>query len=445
MDGITRRDFSKAAAYTALSSMRVLGANDRVRIGFIGCGNRGDQVLDAFLPNQDAQLVAVAEAYEPYMEPFARKAGGEVAHFRDYRKMLEMKDLDAVVVATPDHWHALQTIHACEAGKDVYVEKPLSLTVVEGRKMVEAARRNKRVVQVGLNRRSSPLVKEAAELIRGGGIGKVTVVKSHHILNEYPMGIGNPADSQPPEGLDWNMWLGPAPYRPYNSNRCLYKFRWFWDYSGGQVTNFGTHYLDVIQWALGKDSPERIAALGGKLAVEDNREVPDTVEVLWQYGPTLVVFCQYNCNASAPNALNSLIEFRGTKGTLHITYAGYQIVPENVREEPLPALSPIARAENKRQAAARRKAMEPATVKGPNSEAEVKLHARNFLDCIKSRQRCNCDVEIGHRSTSAVLLGNIAYKTRSVIEWDGKTERITSNEAASRLLSPRYRAPWKLA
>ena len=424
MTPMTRRDFSKAAAVTALSSMRILGANDRVRLGFIGLGNRGDQVLEGFLKHKDAQVVALCEAYEPYLEPAAQKAGGHPARFRDYRKMLELKELDAVVINTPDHWHALQFVHSCEAGKDVYVEKPLSLVVSEGRKMVEAARRHKRVTQVGIQRRSSEFCREACELVRSGG-------------------IGNPPDSSPPAGLDWDLWLGPAPKVPYNPNRCLYKFRWFYDYSGGQVTNFGTHYLDLIQWGLGKDAPQAVTALGGKYSVEDNREIPDTLEVLWQYeGGTLVVFSQYNCNAAAGNAKNSLVEFRGTHGTLYIMGSSYEIVPESIREEPVPARSPLHREENRRASRASRKAMEGKVVKGSVEDAD---HSRNFLDCVKSRKPCNCDIETGHRSTSATLIGNLALKTRSYLEWDGKAERFTNNEAANKLLSYKYRSPWKLA
>ncbi len=455
MNAMTRRDFSKAAAVTALSSMRILGANDRVRVGFIGVGNRGDQVLDAFLKNRDAQVVAVCDVYEPYLEPAARKAGGDCARLKDYRKLLEMKDLDAVAIVTPDHWHALQFIHACEAGKDIYVEKPLSLVVSEGRKMVEAARKHKRVTQVGLQRRSSPGCREACEAVRSGAIGQVTVVKSYHVLNEWPMGIASPADTKPPDGLDWDAWLGPAPAVPYNANRCLYKFRWFWDYSGGQVTNFGTHYLDMIQQALGKDAPQAVVAMGGKYAVEDNREIPDTLEVLWKYrvnggaagggqkeANVLVGFSQYNCNAAHGNIRGAEIEFRGTNGTLYMNDGSYEIVPESIREEPLPNRSPLYREENRRAGNARRKAMDGKVVKGRVLDED---HSRNFLDCVKSRKPCNCDIETGHRSTSATLLGNIAYKTRSYLEWDSKAERFTNNEAANKLLSYKYRAPWKLA
>lgn len=440
---LTRRDFGKTAvAVTALSSMRVLGANDRVRVGFIGVGNRGDQVLDAFLKNKDAQVVAVCDVNDPYLEPAARKAGG-AAKLKDYRKMLEMKDLDAVAIVTPDHWHALQFIHSCEARKDVYVEKPLSLVVSEGRKMVEAARKYKRVVQVGIQRRSSAFCKEACDLVRSGAIGKVTVAKSYHVLNEFPMGIGSPPNSDPPPGLDWDTWLGPAPKAPYNENRALYKFRWFYDYSGGQVTNFGVHYMDLIHWALGKDAPQAITAMGGKYSVEDNREIPDTLEVLWEYpGGTLVVFSQYNCNAAPGNVQDALVEFRGTQGTLYLKDRSYEVVPENNREEPLPARSPLRREQDRRAGRNFKKAMEPKSGSGVVEDAD---HARNFLDCVKSRQQCNCDIETGHRTTTAALLGNIALKTKSYLEWDAKNERFTNNDAANKFLSYKYRGPWRLS
>src|SRR5437867_1529324 len=348
MKPLTRRDFAKtitaAGATVALGQLRAVGASDRVRLGFIGLGNRGDQVLDAFLQQSDAEVAAICDLYQPYLDFAAKKIGTQPKQFKDYRKLLELKDLDAVVIGAPDHWHALQAIHACEAGKDVYVEKPLSLVVSEGRAMVGAARRANRVVQVGLQRRSSAFTREAAELVRGGAIGKVTVVRSFHIQNEWPKGIDAPPDEPPPADFDWEAWLGPAPKRPYNKNRSFYRFRWFYDYSGGQLTNFGVHYMDVVHRALGHDAPLAVTAMGGKLAIEDNREIPDTLEVLWMYpGGTLVTFSQYNANA-APAALKGAeIEFRGTKGTLYLRGNGYDIVPDEVTPNAFPARSPVDR------------------------------------------------------------------------------------------------------
>ena len=447
MTNVTRRQFGQTAAAawmaTAVGATRILGANDRVRVGFVGLGNRGDQVLDAFLVHKDAEVVALCDIYQPYVDFAAGKAGGTSSRFTDYRKLLEMKDLDAVAISTPDHWHALQMIHACEAGKDVYVEKPLSLVVSEGRAMVNAARRHNRVVQVGIHRRSAAFVKEAAELVRGGAIGKVSVARSFHIQNEWPNGIGNPPDGQPPADLNWDAWLGPAPKRAFNTNRTFYRFRWFYDYSGGQVTNFGVHYMDAIHWALGQDAPLAVTAMGGKFAVEDNRDIPDTLEVIWTYpGNTLVTFSQFNATA-APAARDRRveIEFRGTKGTLYLFSDGYEIVPDDITPNEFPARTPVDRRLERGYRTGAKPLIQPAKSTGGN--ADTRHHARNFLDCVKSRAACNCDIETGHRSTSATLLANIALKTKSQLEWDRKAERFTNSPDANKLLSYRYRAPFK--
>jgi predicted dehydrogenase len=446
MKNPTRRDFAKstaaAALGTALSARQVLGANDRVRLGFVGLGNRGDQVLDAFLAQRDAEVVAICDLYQPYLDFAARKIGTNPRQFRDYRRLLERNDVDAVVICTPDHWHALQTIHACEAGKDVYVEKPLSLYVVEGRRMVEAARRHKRVTQVGIHRRSADFVRQACEFVRGGGIGKVSVARAFHIQNEWPRGIGNPADGQPPANLDWDAWLGPAPRRPYNVNRTFYRFRWFYDYSGGQLTNFGVHYLDAIHWALGQEVPRAVTAMGGKFALEDNREVPDTLEVLWHYpGDTLVTFSQFNATAAPAGLRGGEIEFRGTLGTLYLQGRGFEVVPDNLTPNEFPARTPLDRSLERGYRTGSRPRIKPRQVQG---SAPTENHARNFLECVRSRRRCTCDIETGHRSTSAALIANVAHKTRTYLEWDGRAERFTNNREANRYLSYEYRAPYRL-
>jgi predicted dehydrogenase len=446
MRKISRRDFARQAAaagvVTALGSRRVLGANDRVRLGCIGLGNRGDQVLDGFLLHPDAQVVAICDLYQPYLDFASKKIGSSPKQFKDYRQVLEMKDLDAVVICTPDHWHALQTIHACQAEKDVYVEKPLSLCVAEGRRMVEAARKYKRVTQVGLMRRSAPLVKEAADFVRGGGIGKITAIRSFHIQNEWPKGLGNPPDEDPPAGFDWDTWLGPAPKVRFNRNRALYRFRWFYDYSGGQVTNYGAHYLDFAHWALGHDAPLAVTVMGGKLAIDDNREIPDTLEALWTYpGSTLVTFSQFNTNGAPADRRGSTLEVRGTKGTVYLTWNGYEVVPEEVTELEFPALTPLDRTLSHAWETRRHPMIEARKHEG---EDATPLHARNFLDCIRSRKECHCDIETGHRSTSTALIANIAHKTTSYLEWDAKSEQFTNHPAANTFLSYAYRTPYKL-
>lgn len=444
MDDLTRRDFTrKAGIATALSYSRILGANDRVQLGYIGLGNRGDQVHEAFLEHGDQVTAAVCDLRDDYMDLAVKKSRATPKRYKDYRKLLEDKDVDAAVICTPDHWHALMFIDACNAGKDVYVEKPLSLTVVEGRKMVETAERTKRVTQVGIHRRSGAFLKEAAEFVRSGGIGHVTVAKGYHIVNEWPRGIGNPPDQNPPSEWEWDQWLGPAPKVPYNKNRTYYRFRWFYHYSGGQLTNFGVHYMDMLRWCLGQDAPRAVVALGGKYAIKDNREIPDTLEVLWEFpGPTLVVFSQYNCNAAGGNIQAAEMELRGTKGTMYIHGNRWEVVPERHAEVDVPDRTPVNRSHERAWGASRKPAMEPRIAKG---SADTAFHARNFLDCVKSRAKCNCDILTGHLSTSATLIGNIALKTKSYLEWDAKAERFTNNEAANRFLHYKYRAPYKLA
>ena len=444
MSDLTRRNFSRAAGLaTALSYSRILGANDKVRMGFIGLGNRGDQVHDAFLEHGDSQTVAICDLREDYLDFAAKKSRATPKRYKEYKQLLEDKDVDAVAIATPDHWHALMFVDACRAGKDAYVEKPLSLTVAEGRKMVDTAERTKRVVQVGIHRRSAKFLQEAAEFVRSGGLGQVTVVKGHHIQNEYPNGIGAARDVPPPSEQDWDRWLGPAPKVPYNRNRTFYNFRWFYDYSGGQVTNFGVHYMDMLRWCLGQDAPRAVVAMGGHYAIKDNREIPDTLEALWEFdGPALMVFDQYNANSAPANIQGAEMELRGTRGTMYLHSNRWEVVPEKSTEVLFGSRTPLDRVTEKAYGPSKKPVMEARSGKG---SADTAFHARNFIDCVKSRGKCNCDIVTGHLSTSATLIANIALKTRSYLLWDSKAERFTNNPPANRYLNYQYRAPYKLA
>ena len=444
MQPLTRRHFARQAGLaTAASYSRILGANDRVGVGFIGVGNQGDVVHGAFLEYGDAQTVAVCDLRDDYMDFAVRKARTNPVKYKEYRDLLANKAVDAVVIATPDHWHALMFIDACNAGKDVYVEKPFSLTVAEGRKMVETAERTRRVVQVGLHFRSLPWSREAAEFVRSGGIGQVTAARCFQIENIWPAGIGNPPDEPPPNEWEWEHWLGPAPKVPYNRNRMFYKFRMFYDYSGGQLTNSGVHVLDLVRWCLGQDAPSAVTAMGGKYALKDNSEIPDTLEVLWQFGgPTLVTFTQYDASSAPGGGRPSNIELRGTKGTMYITGSSWEVVPEKVTDLPRFARTPLDRETEKRTySPSRRTLIEPRGGKGTQDHT---FHARNFLDCVKSRARCHADAQIGHLSTSVTILGNIALRTKSYLEWDPRAERFTNHPSANRWLHYEYRPPYRL-
>ena len=431
---IERRDFIKRGIVTvgaaAAAGANILGANDRVRVGVIGPGRQGRGVMKTFMRNADAQIVALCDVFQPQMDFAINDAKLEgVETYRDFRRMLDRNDIDAVIVASPDHWHALQTVMACQAGKDVYVEKPVSSAVDEGIKMVQAARKYNRVVQVGTQQRSGDHYQKAAEIIRGGQLGKITFVRTWNFGNQTPGGIGNPPDTNPPDGLDWDMWLGPAPLRQFNQNRFgvhpdrWSSFRWFWDYAGGMMTDWGVHHLDIVQMAMGVEAPVAITAMGGKLALNDNRETPDTLMVTYEYfseknGSFICTYENRECNAQGWNGQGYGILFHGADATLYINREYFEITPESGRN------------------------VEARRVKNENRQGEA--HVRNFLDCVKSRQRPTSDIEIGHRSTTTCLLGNVALRSRRRIVWNAQTEKIEGDGAASRLLSREYRRPWKL-
>jgi predicted dehydrogenase len=445
---VNRRTFSKAAlgtaATAALSSRRVLGANEAVRLGFIGVGNRGCQLLKGFQAHSDARVVAVCDVYDPYLngtpesvDPRFKTLGkripaphglpAEVDRVKDFRRLLDRPDIDAIVIATPDHWHAVQMTHACAAGKDVYVEKPLSITIGEGRAMVESARRHDRIVQVGTHRRSSRLYAELAEKIHAGAIGKITVAKAAYASNMTPAGIGHADPSDPPEGLDWDMWLGPRPSRAFQTTMMPYKFRW-WHLYSSQMGNWGVHYFDLIRWLTGEVAPSAVAALGGRFAVDDDRTIPDTAEAIFEHASgMLAVFSLYEANGAPVLGRGAELELRGTLGTAYATTDWYEIVPERGGQfqDPQP----------------RRK---PERIASKDGDLDQQA-ARDFLDNVKGRKRPLADVEEGHRSTTFSHLANLALATKARLEWDARAERVVNNDAANALLNYEYRAPWKLA
>ena len=449
---ISRRAFSRtavtastaAAAALGLAPGRVLGANDQVRLGFIGVGNRGCQLLRGFLAQPDAKVVALCDVYETYLNgtidrldprfaglgkriPQMPKLEGGVARIKDFRAMLDRKDIDAVVIATPDHWHAIQMIAACKAGKDVYVEKPLSITVVEGRSMVEAARKYERIVQVGTHRRSSRMFAQLAEVVRSGAIGKVTVARAAFCSNMSPGGIGHAPESEPPADLDWDMWLGPRPARPFQATILPYKFRW-WHLYSSQMANWGVHYFDAIRWLTGELAPASVSAHGGRYAVEDDRTIPDTTEAIFEHASRmLTVFSIHEANGQPVLGRGAEVELQGTLGTVYARTDRYEIVPERggAFQDPAP----------------RRKGE---IVKSSDGDLDQQA-ARDFLDCVKSRKRPNADIEEGHRSTTFAHLANIALATRKRLEWDQAAERFTNCEEANQLLHYEYRKPWSLA
>lgn len=452
---LNRREFTASASLASLAlaagaaqaAEKDAGSSKKdgpLRVGFIGLGNRGDQVHDAFLQQSDVKITAVCDMYQPYLDFAASKVKEKQGHepfaTKDYKELLKRADVDAVAICTPDHWHGLMTAHALLADKDVYVEKPLGINIAEGRKLVDLAKARNKIVQVGIQRKSSALCREVVERIQAGDIGRVSVVRCFHVQNETPLGIGSPADSEPPPGFDWDAWQGPAKEHPYNKNRGFYRFRWFYDYSGGQLTNFGVHYLCLIHWALGVSAPHSVVAMGGKYVNFDNREVPDTLEVVWTYptkqGDTLVTFSQFNATGQGGAARPCEIEFRGTKGTLYFTTSGYEIVPDNITPNEFPARSPIDRELERGYRKGSKPEIEPLKIAGKVLDGD---HARNFVDAVKSRTEPSCPLEFGHRVTTAAQMANIALRTKQYLLWDAKKEQFTNNDAANAYLAAEYR------
>ena len=418
---MNRRHLLTAAAATAASYQKILGANDRIQLGIIGTGNRGGQVWKEALEQPDTDPVAACDVYEPHLESALSASKGQAKAYRDFRSLLDHRPMDAVLIATPDHWHAIQTIMACRAGLDVYVEKPLSLTVAEGRKMVDAARQHDRVVQTGSQQRSGPHYIEAVERIRSGELGEVHHVEAGMERNSMP-GFGTPEDAKPPADFNYDMWLGPAPAHPYNPLRGLYHFRWYWDHSGGQMTNWGAHNIDIARWGMGVESPNSVMGCGGRFAIKDNGETPDVQEVLYEVDAGVLTWSVRELNGTR----GSYLVFHGTKADLDLDRSGYSIRGQKwQRNDPPMAEDRESRPENA-------------------SRKLTTQHLRNFLDCVKSRERPSADVEVGHRTAVFCHLGNIATRLGRFLQWDGENERFVADEEANRLLSKPYRSPWTL-
>jgi predicted dehydrogenase len=446
-DPVSRRAFVQAGAAGALSAAsyaRVVGANDRVGVGFIGFGLIGKRHVLDFRDQPDVAPVAVAEVHRGRLDEATALIGGSVRGYGDFRRLLDDRDVDAVVVSTPDHWHALMTMMACAAGKDVYVEKPTSLFVREGRWMVEVARRNRRVVQVGTQQRSGPHYRKARDLIRSGHIGPVTSVRMAVYRNIMP-GFGSPPDGEPPDGLDWDLMLGPAPYRPYNPHRALYHFRWFWDYSGGQMTNLGQHQLDIVHWCLDPAGPSSVASAGGRFSLRDGGETPDTQDVLFEY-PGFIASWSHR-EAARGLAPSYPLEFLGPRGSLAISRKGFVVTPDlKVSPE-----SVVPRFGNDHPVGGPSRVPEPGretswteAVRDETGDVydQFRRHVRDFLDCVKARREPASDLESGHRVATACHLANLSLRLGRKLRWDAERETVPDDPEAARMLERPYRPPW---
>jgi predicted dehydrogenase len=381
-------------------------------------------------------FAAVADVYLPNAEKAREWAGPNATAYQDFRKLLERKDLDAVLVATPDHWHAGATVLACEAGKDVYVEKPVAHNIREGRRMVEAARRYNRIVQAGMQHRSAPHYQAVQQIVQGGQLGRVHFVRVWNYVNMAPNGIGREPDSAVPEGLNWDFYLGPAPSVPFNRKRFLSTFRWFREYAGGYITDYGTHRFDTVHQVMGATAPKTISATGARYRIDDAGNIPDVLQVTYEYSNFILSYeaCLLNGQGTGGRTpgmkyYNSRGEedrphgeaYYGTNGALFADRIGYEIFPDS-------------RAEGK--------SLERFHM---NTTDATALHAANFIAAVRSRQRPEADIEVGLRSTSVPLLGNVSYDTGRKLRWDAEKEDVIGDPEASRLLGRAGRKEWNWA
>ncbi len=437
---VARRDFIKAAGAAGLSTnlftRSLRGANDRITLAFIGTGAQGLYNLKNALSGRDqAQVVAVCDVYKPALEKAVAAVQAEYGSAPkttgDFREILSDKSIDAVCISTPDHWHALMSVEACKAGKDVYVEKPAFVYLDEGPKMVEAARKYNRVVQGGTMQRSMPSFLKAKEIVAGGGLGKITWCKTWSASLAKQEGFGRPADSDPPPGLDWDMWLGPARKVPFNENRwgvtkaTFPIFRYFWDYAGGAMTDWGVHFIDPIHQCLGEPMPRAITALGGRWWVKDNLETADTMTADFEYPDFMMTYELRSSCASLMFGQGGGTAIMGTEGMVVVTRGGCWLTPVKGSR-----LEPVEFTVGRPSAAA-------------SQRREPSDHWKNFFECIKPRNKPTSDIENLVRSSSVCVLGNVSMRAKTRLDFDEKTFTVRQPEALP-FTRINYRAPWKL-
>jgi predicted dehydrogenase len=428
-----RRNFLKAAGVAGLTTNiftgNLRGANDRVAVGFIGLGAMGSGNLGYAMKVQEAQPVALCDVYQPYLERAqaqARKGGLELKGVKDFREILADKSIDAVCISTPDHWHAYMAVEACKAGKDVYVEKPACVYVEEGPRMVEAARKYDRVVQAGTMQRSGGYFQKAKEIVASGVLGEITFCHAWQAGTTPKEQWGNPPDDDPPAGLDWEMWLGPARRVPFNANRWGISptrwstFRYFWDYAGGAMTDWGVHLMDPVHQCFNEVMPTAISTLGSKFYVTDNVETPDTMLATFVYPKFLASYESRTANPMPMFGQGYGTSVHGTEATMVFNRGGCWVIPNK---------------ESKVAAVAYEKNPEMSPMNVP--------HWKNFIACIKSRQRPTSDIETCVRSSTACILANLSMRFKTRLDWDEANWTVAQEEIRPHLKF-RYRAPWKL-
>jgi len=428
---ISRREFVRASSGAAVAAGLGLAAaparaqaNDRIRIGCIGIGGRGTALQGELLAQPDVEIVAVADVRDDNRAAAIARAGGNATGYKDFRELLARDDVDAVAIATPPHWHALIGVYALKAGKDIYVEKPMGRYPAEIRALVKAAKEGNRITQVGTQIHAGENFHRVVEIVRSGVLGKITAARILITLNEAPGGCGKAPDSDPPPGVDWDMWLGPAPYVPFNPTRFTVH-RYFKDYCGSWLTELGPHIGEPVFWALDLPAPRSALAVGGKFTIDDISDIPDTMDAIWEYPDLNVTYISnaansytYGFGAPPDGGRRLSVLFHGVNGTLAADYGANQIIAEGNRMDG--AVLP-----------------DPTLPRSPG-------HMREFLDSVKSRQETTCNAQHHYGLHIAMALAHISYWTGRQVRWDDETGHIPGDPEADAIAQAPYREPWKL-
>jgi len=405
---------------------------DQIRIGVIGCNGMGFADLSSMMRVPEVELVALCDIDDEVLNRRAveveEKWGATPVLYKDFRRVLDDPDIDAVIIGTPDHWHCLMMVMACEAGKDVYVEKPLANSIGECALMVAAAERYGRVVQVGQWQRSGDHWIAAMDYVQSGALGKIRLVKAW-AYQGWMKSIPVRPDEAVPEGVDYDMWLGPAPARPYNRNRFHFSFRWFWDYAGGLMTDWGVHCIDMVHYGMNATAPNSVTANGGKFAYPgDAAETPDTLQAVYAFDDFSMLWEHATGIDLGPYQRDHGVAFVGNLGTLVADRSKWQIYSESeVVDGRQVYLTPLM----------------PLQERDPEDDG-LHGHTQNFVDCMKSREQPRCNAGIAAQAAVTSHMGNISYKTGRRLTWNEATGRFDGDAEANALLLPDYRSPWTL-
>lgn len=417
--------------FSAESYARIIGANDRIAMGIMGTNGRGRKMAANFALQKNCDVLYICDVEDKALAKGIKAVQDAVSKApkseKDIRKMLEIKDIDAVYLAPPDHWHVPATIMSCVAGKHVYVEKPLSHNPAEGEMAIKAARKYKKVVQMGAQRRSWKLLTEGINELKNGVIGNAYMAKTWYTNNRGPIGIGKVVPV--PSNLDYELWQGPAPRRPYKDNLIHYNWHWFWHWGTGEALNNGTHEIDLARWGLGVDYPSKVSSVGGRYRYKDDWEAYDTQIITYECEKgASVVWEGRSCNGNKVEGLDRGVIFYGEKGSLHTGHDGYTIydLDDNVLKE---VKSDIV--------------VDGRDTSSPAASLD-NVHINNFLDCVRNGDTPNADVEIGHKSTTWVQLGNIAQRVGRNLDIDQKKGHILDDPEAMKLWGREYEPGWEL-